>query len=473
MLRQPLLSLFFLGLACALAAAPLQAQDGERAVGAETREALALTVYNQDLGLVSETRRLELQAGDNLLALQDVSRQLRPETVIFQGAGLELVEQDFTYDLLTPQRLLESSLGRKVQIVKTHPQTGAETLTEAEVLSVAQGPVLKTAAGIETGPFERLVFPDLPANLRARPTLRARVAAAAAGPKALSFSYLTGGLTWKADYVGALNAAEDGLELTALVTLANTSGADYADARVRLVAGSVRQVQARPGARNRAVMMESDMAFAAAPPPPEPQSVADRYLYQLARPVSLSDRETKQVPLLSAQGVALTKEYRFQGLINANQGGGREGFVNAALILEFENTEANGLGQPLPGGTLRVYRTAGAEPLFIGEDRLGHTPAGEKLRLQLGDAFDVTARAQRTVFERLSNKSYETGQEVRVKNAKDQPVSVVLVGDFPPGWQMLSESARHERESASRVLWRLQVPAKGEAQLTYRLRVKR
>ena len=468
--RQFLLGM--VGIAFWLWAQPTEAQVQETALGSDAREGLTLTVYNQDLGLVSESRRVTLDQGENLLAIEDVSRQLRPETVIFSG-DVKLLEQDFAYDLLTPQRLLESSVGETVQVIKTHPQTGEETLVEAEVLSVAGGTVLKIGDRIETGPFERLAFAGLPEGLRARPTLRARIDSEKGGETSLAFSYLTGGLTWRADYVAELSQDDEALDLTALVTLSNSSGAGFDDAKLRLVAGEVRQVQPPVRQqRNVMAMAEAGTAVAMVDSAPAPQSVSDRYLYELDRRVSLQDRETKQVPLLSAAGVKLMQEYRFDRLVNAHQGRHDSGFVNASIRLEIENSEDNALGRPLPGGTVRVYRAADGGPIFVGEDGIGHTPEDETVKITLGEAFDVTARATRSHYERLSNRSYETGQEIVVRNAKDKEVEVIIAGDLPPGWQMLSESHPHEKESASRILWRLTVAPKGKNTLTYKVRIK-
>lgn len=461
----------------------LPAAAQEVPVTAESRRALTLTVYNQNLGLVSESRRVELPAGESLLAIEDVPGQLQPETVLLSAPGLRIIEQSLDADLLTPQRLLEASLGRQVQLIRVDPETGEDKVEAATVLSLNGGTVLRVGERIEINPPGRIAFTDLPAGLRSEPALLARVFPGQAGASDLQIDYLTGGLSWRADYVARLDAGSQRLDLSALVTLGNATDSDFEGASLRLVAGEVNQ---GGGARPPQPMMMAQAADAArmeaAPEMSKAVAAADRYVYALQRPVTLRRGETKQIPLMSARDVKVAREYRFEGVVSGHPGIEEIGPVNAALILELENDPDLGLGAPLPAGTVRVYGPAqgasgggpgggGDATLFLGADRIDHTPEGETARLNLGEAFDVTARAERTVFERLSQRSYETGQRVTVKNAKDQAVEVVLAGQMPQGWDLREASTAPEQESANRLTWRLTVPAGGEAELTYRIRV--
>ena len=445
---------------------PGAAQD-ERRVGADARSAATLTIYQQDLALVSERRRVSLTEGRNRLAIEDVSAALQPETVLLAGAGLRVVEQAFAFDLVTPRRLLEAALGKTVQVVKTHPRTGEETVVDAHLLGIAQGPVLQIGDRIETEPPGRIALDRLPQGLRQRPTLLAVLDSDRAGDADLDLSYLTGGLSWRADYVAEVGAGGDRLDLTGLVTLDNRSGTGFTDATLRLVAGDVSREPAAPAFDQARMMAEAALAA------PVPQAVGDRYLYTLGRTVDLADRETKQIVLLEADDVAVRREYRFENLVDAQSGTEETGPVGAAIALVLENTGDTGLGRPLPGGVVRVYEAAPGGRLFAGEDRIRHTPQGERIDLTLGRAFDVTGTARRTAFERLSRNSYETAQEIVIRNVKDDPVEVRVIGHMPPGWRLLRESAPHTRETANRLVWTLPVPAGGEAALTYRVRVSR
>ena len=448
------------------------AEPGELRVGAESRTAVTLTIYNQDLGLVSERRRLTLRQGENRLALEDVSTALDPATVLLRGADFRLIEQSFAFDLITPDRLLEAAVGKTVRIVRTHPETGEETLIDARLLGASEGPVLQIGDRIETTLPDRIVFDRLPEGLRERPTLVAKVDSARAGTTELELSYLTGGLSWAADYVAELNPAEDRLDLTALVTLTNRSGADFQNATLRLLAGEVSRAEE---IRHRRGMVQRMAAESFAEPVSDiaPQAVSDRYLYRIERPVDLANRETKQVRLFSASGVTVAKEYRFETLVDNIPAGLEEiGPISAAITLVIQNATQSGLGRPLPVGTVRVYRTG--EPggrLFVGADRIGHKAEGDKVELSLGGAFDITGKARRTALEKLSRRSFEAAEEITISNARDQPVTVRVIGQMPRGWKMLSESAPHERESAHRIVWTLQVPGKGATKLNYRMRV--
>ena len=459
----------------ALPALTLPARAQELPLTAESRRALTLTVYNQNLGLVSESRRVDLPAGESLLAIEDVSGQMQPETVLLSAPGLRIVEQSLDADLLTPQRLLQASLGRSVQLIRSHPETGADIVEEATVLSLAGGLVLQVGERVEINPPGRIAFTSLPAGLRSEPALLARVFPGQAGASDLQIDYLTGGLSWRADYVARLNAASDRLDLSALVTLTNATDTDFEGATLRLVAGEVNT--AGPVQPPRPVLMaraESMAAMAPAQDMAAPVAAADRYVYSVERPVTLRRGETKQIPLMSAENVKVVREYRFEGLASAYRGGPGETPVNAAIVLTLENDPDLGLGAPLPAGSVRVYgpsESGEAATLFLGADGIDHTPEGEKARLTIGEAFDVTARSELLVDERLSSSSYETGRKITVKNAKDEAVEVVVAGDLPRGWTLREESAPHELENANRIAWRLTVPAGGEAELTYRIRV--
>jgi len=445
-------------------------QTPEVSLGADARQSVGLTVYSGDLALVDEVRRVTLPVGRSRVALGDIGTGLRPETAILGGPDLRILERVFAFDLLTPQRLLEAAVGSKVRVVRTHPETGAEEVLEAELLAIAGGPVLRIGDRIETAEPGRIVFDQLPPGLRERPTLLAEIEAGRAGPHDLSLSYLTGGLTWRADYVARLDQSGTRLDLTGLVTIANNSDANFEDASLRLVAGVVNQ--AGPAPRPKVARMVAMESMAAADMPAQ-EAASDRYVYSYDRPVDLAKRETKQLTLLEAGGVAVARRYRFEELIAAHEGADEIGPVQAAIVLEVENTAAAGLGRPLPGGVVRVYEAAAGGALFSGEDTIPHTPEGETLKLTLGRAFDVTGTARTTAFERISNRSYESAQEIELANAKDEAVEVKVVGHMPPGWKMLSESLAHEAETANRIAWTVQVPAKGQAKFSYRVRVSR
>lgn len=445
----------------------------------EDQAALAVTVYNGDLALVKDTRRLALPAGEQTLELRDVSAQIRPETALLRvadGKPIRLLEQNFDFDLLTPAKLLEKYVGREVRVLRTHPTTGADSVETATVLAAGEGVVLKIGDRIETGVPGRLVFDAVPDNLRDRPTLAVTLDSAGAGRRALELSYLTGGLTWQADYVAELDDDERSLALSGWVTLTNRSGTAYRDARLQLVAGDVHRVQP---ALHRELMMAQATAKADAGGMQQ-EALLDYHLYTLGRPTTLADQQTKQVALLNAPGVRVQKEYRLAGTgyYYTRQAGEIGRSLKVAVLLKLRNVKADGLGLPLPAGVVRVYqRDSAGGTQFVGEDRIDHTPENESAELTLGQAFDVTARKTQTDFRVLSTgkderRQYESAYRIEIKNAKKAAVTVTVLEPIAGDWRMIDSSLAHEKVAAHTARWRVTVPAGGSQTLTYRVRVR-
>ncbi|MEX0922376.1 MAG: DUF4139 domain-containing protein [Rhodovibrionaceae bacterium] len=453
------------------AALPAGAAE-EREVSDAARQTLTLTVYQNDIALVRDVRRLDFAVGENRFAIGDVSQALRPETLsLTAGAeGLTLHEQSYERATLTQQALLEAAVGGPVRLVRLNPETGEEIVAQATLLSLASGPILQVGDRIEISPPGRIVLERLPEGLRAEPALLVSLDSASAQSTEVGFSYLTGGLGWQADYIAELDGETGLMDLTGYVTVTNGSGIDYQDAGLRLVAGDVNVASASPRMRDQ---IEGKMYMSAAPAQEAapPQSVSNRYLYAIERPVTLKQGETKQLVLFSAEEQPVERVYRFDNLVQL--GGGELGPVNAGLLLRFDNDPAASLGMPLPAGTIRVYENlAGSgSAIFAGEDYVAHTAEGQEVELRVGAAFDVTAEARGTDFDRLSDKTYESAQEIVLSNAQDKPVTVEVAGALPQEWKMLQESHPHEEVSANQVLWRIEVPAKGESVLTYRVRI--
>jgi hypothetical protein len=443
----------------------------ETRVPLEAQTGISVTIYNQDLALVRDQRSVSLDSGLNSLAFVDVSAFMRPETALIVVDGIEtsVLEQNFNFDLLTPQTLLDKSVGQTVRLVRTNYETGEDTYEEGILLSTAGGITVQIGDRIETAYPGRIVYDEVPENLRARPTLVIDLEAAGSGDGEASLSYLTGGLSWKADYVAELSPDESTIDLNGWVTLTNTSGTAYRDATLQLVAGDVNQVQQMMYREGE--MMALDAAAPAASMAEE--ALLDYHLYTLGRATTIGENQTKQVALLSGAGIPVTKEYRFENIAYAfNYPMGEVERVDATVIVEFINDEASHLGLPIPAGVMRVYKADSAERVqFVGEDWVDHTPKNENVRLTLGRAFDVTARPVQTEFDKISDDIYESAFEITFKNAKPEPVSVVFVQGLEGDWQVLEESQKHERLDAFQAAWTVEVPAEGEAVLTYRVRV--
>jgi hypothetical protein len=464
-----------------LANAAAQTEE-QRSTLADQRE-VAVTIYNENLALIKDQRKLQLKAGPSALAFRDVSARMRPETALLRSVNapgsVSVLEQNFDFDLLTPQKLLEKYVNRTVSIIRTNTATGQETTEQAQVLSANNGVVLRIGQRIETGIPGRIIYGDVPPNLRDRPTLVMSLENTGTAQQDVELSYLTGGLAWKADYVVELNSSDDKLDISGWVTLTNTSGASYRNAKLQLVAGDVNQVAPAMGAPVRAMAM-APAPMAKAKVDMAEESLFEYHLYTLARPTTIAENQTKQVALLSASGVPVRKELLLKGKDYYYQSSyGELGQkMKVGVFVEFDNKESAHLGMPLPKGIIRVYkkdRTGNAQ--FIGEDRVDHTPKNEKVRLKLGDAFDVTADKKQTDFKKLGgsgkyNYMFESAYEIVLKNAKKEAVVVTVQEPMPGDWQVLSESHPSSKDSSNTAVWKVSVPAEGNTRLVYRSLVR-
>jgi hypothetical protein len=452
--------------------------DNEIRIDETAQKSLALTIYNADLALVKDLRTLTLAPGENRLAWRNVSVQIRPETALLSETTgrlqVALLEQNFDFDLLTPQSLLKKYVGRSVRVIRAN-DAGERTVEEATVLAANDGVVLRYPDRIETDVVGHLAYPDVPADLRDKPTLVLHLESPAAGEGAFELSYLTGGLSWKADYVADLAPEVGTMDLNGWVTLTNASGIAYRQALVQLVAGEVHQVAAAmapaPVARTMAMAPETAM--------PQEESLDQYHLYTLARPTDIGNNQTKQVALLSAPRVPVVRELVVRGQSYSYRGQSADGWVKlpVASMLSFVNKDGR-LGVPIPKGVMRVYsKDSRGNAQFLGEDTIEHTPKGETVTLKLGESFDVTARRKQTSFRKLSgtsayNYAFEAGFEMELKNARPEPVTVKVLEELPGDWTMLRSSQPHTRESASVASWRVQIPAEGTTSLSWLAQVR-
>lgn len=433
---------------------------------------LSLTIYNSDLGLVQDVRSLDVAQGRSRLEFKDVSARIRPETVSLSAAGVAIVEQNFDFDLLTPAKLMEKAVGKQVQLVRINPGNGAQVTETATVLSVNEGVVLRVGERIEVLRQDdiptRVIFDGIPENLRARPTLSVTVDSARAGARPVTLSYLTTGLSWKADYVALFDEPAGKLDVQGWVTLTNQSGVTYPAADVQLVAGDVNLVSSPQEywqREQRAAATRRAGAQAAQPGPGGPQSLADYYLYPLAARTTVAQNQTKQVSFLDVKGAGARKayEHRASGFHSSEQP------EPADVAVLFSNSAAGGLGRQLPAGMVRVYmRDAAGEPKFVGENRIEHTPAGSDLSVKIGQAFDVTVQPTLGASEKISRTRTRYSMTYLVRNARSQPVTVtVRQGGLGRDGEVLRESLQSRRIDAYNLAWDVPVPANGETRLTF------
>jgi hypothetical protein len=430
---------------------------------------LSVTIYAGDLALVQDRRDVEIKGGRQRLEFQDVSAQIRPETVSLTAADISIVEQNFDFDLLTPAKLMEKAVGRQITIVRVNPATGAETREQAQVLATNGGVVLKIGERIEVlrddGLPVRVIFDKVPENLRAHPTLSVTVVGSHAGVRPATLSYLTPGLGWRADYVALYNEGDSKIDVQGWVTLTNSSGVTYDNAQTLLVAGSPTQVDggARPSnyyrnPQGRATLQQAGTETGSR------ERLGDYYLYPLAERTTIANLQTKQVSFLDVHGVPAEHgyEYRNRWL------GTTETPQSAKSVYGFSTSAHAGLGDQLPAGVLRFYmRDKRGEPQFIGENHIDHTPMGSTLSLATGDAFDVKVRAVVEKRTRLSSFNWQSDMRYELSNALPRPVTVKLLQEGLWGdSRITAESQKSARRSAETAEWAVTVPANGKTSLT-------
>ena len=451
--------------------------SGQRPEVASTesdRGEVAVTVYNNGLGLVRETRHLTLPTGEILLQYQDVAEQIRPETVSLRSVGdagsVRILEQNYEYDLISPSKLMEKYVGLPVRLLNKNNKLDFVEVT-AELLSMNEGPVYRIGKDIYLGHPGNVVLPEMPKNLSARPSLVWLLENAQAQQK-LEVTYLTQGLSWKADYVVSVPGDESSLDLAGWVTIDNHSGATYAGAQLKLVAGEVNL--ASPEISHLLFESLDAMGYMANGAMPRQESFAEYHLYTMPRRATLKQNQTKQLALMAAAGVQFGKTYEFRGDLN---------FYSMPIppfekqhpdvFLHFKNEEANGLGIPLPAGIMRVYQEDRSGALqFAGEDRLEHTPKNEEVRLRLGSAFDVVCDRIQTDFNQVFPNINECAFEIVLRNHKEADIVVDVIEPMTADWQMLEKSMDFEKKDARTVIFHVPVPAHGEVKVTYRVRVK-
>jgi hypothetical protein len=435
------------------------------------QRAVAVTIYNGDLALVHDRRRITFARGVNRLAWRDVSGSLDATSAIVRDLddprGLAVLEQNFDFSLLTPASLLAKYVGRDVTVVHEKPLPGRPMRERARVLANNDGVVLQYADRIETNlDDEHLSFPGLPGDLRERPTLLLDLEAADAGPQDVDLAYLSHGLGWHAEYVGVVSRDTRRMDLSGLVTLTNTSGTTFANAHLRLVAGNVNLANGL-----YAPNMTSDTYAPPAPTPPplQEENYFEYHLYSLARPTTIANGQTKQVALLAAHGIPIHETLELRGAASYYSAQNADLGTNLPVgaYVTFVN-KGGGLGIPLPGGLVRLYQAdARGQSQFLGSDRIDHTPRNEDIRLHVGDSFDVTANRKRTDFTTFAGFVFRSSYELRIANAKAIAQDVDVVEPIPGTWSIEHENIPHVKSSSSTATWHVHVPADGSTTLTY------
>jgi hypothetical protein len=458
------------------AAEPAPAGQDQTTIDDQTD--LSLTVYNSDIALVRDTRNITLASGSFDLRFMDIAATVNPATVHFRSitspGAVSVLEQNYEYDLLEPEKLLRKYVGREVTLVRT-VQKGGSTVQEevrALLLSYNNGPVWQIGKEIVTGLHaDHIRFPELPGNLYSRPTLIWTLQNTGAPKQRVEASYLAGKLAWNADYVLTVGRDDKAGDLDGWVTLTNGSGTSYRNARLQLVAGDLNRVR-------QEIRMRLESSRAAADAVQEKmaqESFSDYHLYTLGRRTTINNSETKQVSMLSGTGVPMQKRYVVDGQAfyyhNFQHPGAPIKDV-VQVYYQFRNEEKAGLGLPMPAGVVRVYQADSKGGIqFVGEDRIGHTPKDETLKLKIGHAFDVVCERNQIDFRKIAPNSHEVEYEITLRNHKPVPVTVEVNEPIGGTWRMLNSSHQWTKTAAWAAQFMVPVAADGTAVLKYRVRI--
>lgn len=479
-------------LAAILLAAPLagkltiaraagQAAKPEAATTTEKDQTdLSVTVYNSNLALVRDARQIHLQSGVFPLWFEDVAASIMPATVHFRSltdpAKLSVIEQNYEYDLLDPQKLLQKYVGREVTLVQRETDAGSTKWveTKALLLSDNNGPVWKIGNEIVTGMgADSYRFPDLPANLYSRPTLVWTLDNRGSDSQRVEASYLTNNMNWSADYVLNVSRDEKAADLDGWVTLVNNSGAAYDNAKLQLVAGEVHRT-GQPVVNETAALTRAAVAKSAAQF--EQEGFSEYHLYMLQRRTSIQNNESKQISLLNGTNIPVEKYLAVEGqqyYYRNPQGIGNAIPQPVKVFYRFKNDEKSGLGMPLPAGTMRVYQAdSKGGTQFAGEDTINHTPKDETLRIYVGNAFDVVCERKQMDYKKLAGDLFELEYQITLRNHKDGPVTVEVREPVGGDWEVVNSNYKWTKLDASTIGFEIPVDKDQTSTLDYRVRVK-
>ena len=458
-------------------------QDQDTSISATLKDQvdLAVTVYNSNIALVRDVRQVALPGGTLDLSLLDIAASVNPATVhvrsLSEPSKLGVLEQNYQYDLLDPQRLLRKYVGREVTLVRTRQENGTTRQEEvrATLLAFNDAPVWKIGNEIVTGlNAEQYRFPEIPDNLRSRPTLVWKLDNSGGRQHRIETSYLAGNMSWNADYVLTVARDDQHADLDGWVTVNNSSGTAYRNANLQLVAGELNRVSderqvAEAIAKAARADVASPVAFAR-------EAFSEYHLYSLTRRTTLQENETKQIALLSGTGTPLRKLFVVNGqqfYYRNRQNPGSPIKDSVQVFYAFRNDEASGLGMPMPAGVVRVYQADSRGGLqFAGEDRIDHTPKDEDITLKIGTAFDVVCERKQMDFEKIAEGVYEMAYEITLRNHKATPITVQVNEPIAGDWRMLTSTYPSTKTEAWAARFEVPVAANGNSVLKYRVRVK-
>jgi hypothetical protein len=426
----------------------------------ENQKSLSVTVYNQNLGVVRDVRTIDLKSGISNIAITDVAQSIDPTSVHIKLNG-EVLEQNYQYDLVSLDKILQKYVDSNIRLIGNNNE-----IIEGTLLSSNAGQIVlrKPDGGLLMLPNSgnyRFSVGSLPEGLITKPTLLWMVNTPKAGKQNVEISYQTGGMNWHAEYVALLNNSDTKIDLNCWVSIENNSGVTYKDASLKLVAGDVNLVSNAPRPLYDVALQKSNTAGEQF----QERGFFEYHLYDLQRPTTLGQNETKQISLFETPGIKITKKYYYGGGYYYGNNSDK-----VAVIVEFDNTKENGLGIPLPKGKIRIYKTDGESNEFIGEDLIDHTPNKEKIKLKIGNAFDVLAEESQTDHKKISSKVYEDTYQITLKNRKLEDITIEVERNLGLNWEIINSSLKYIKKNAQTIIFEVPVQKDSETKLTYTVR---
>lgn len=422
---------------------------------------IAVTVYNNNLGVVKDIREIDLKSGLSEVSITDVAKLIDPTSVHIKFNG-EVIEQNYQYDLVSLEKILQKYIEKKISLISENNE-----FVEGKLLSSMGGQiVLETKEGglvmIPNVSKYRFSVGSLPEGLITKPTLVWQVISKKSGKQDVEISYQTQGMNWHAEYVAVLNEDDTKIDLNAWVSVNNNSGTTYKNAKLKLIAGDVNRVQPK-NRMYKGVRQITEMTANFAAPQFEEKEFFEYHIYNLQRPTTLKQNETKQISLFEASNVSAKKKYFYR-----STGSNSKGKIN--VIIEFENKEKQKLGVPMPKGKVRMYKSDGESIEFVGEDLIDHTPKNETIKLKIGDAFDIFAEERQVEHKKITKRVFEKVQEIKIKNRKNENVVVEVERHLRLNWEILNSTIDYKKKNAQTITFQIPVKKDDETVLTYKVR---
>lgn len=421
----------------------------------------SITIYNNDFGVINETRKIQFQKGLNTIKISDIPAKIIPTSVNIKLNGTVL-EQNYQYDLVSMQSLLNRFIDKEITL------TGENKSYTGKLLSTNNNEiVLKTNDKLISIPKiddYRIEMQNIGDDLITRPTLLWKVLTNTSGNQDVELSYMTQSIKWQAEYVGVLDKDEKNMSFNSWVSIENNSGGTFRDAKLKLIAGDVNLYTYEPDVLYNVMMAREEIKFNK--PEFKQEEFFEYHIYELNNPTTISNNEIKQISLFNVPSVSVNKKYVYSNFSNFNENG------KVAVVLEFMNTKENNLGIPLPRGKVKMFKQRGTANEFIGEQMIDHTTTGEKIRINTGNAFDIVVEENLVESEKISDQVWENTYSIKIKNRKKEDITVEVIRNVFGNWQILENNFNYEKENAYRVVFKVPVKSMGESVLKFKVRNK-